>query len=130
MSNAGFALVCTAGAWPVLLFLHALRGLSWQDSAAQAVVVLAVSWGFAGLATWAVATVESEVSRSVLLWGGMVVVLAGVGMMVSWPWHPVHAVQPSAPAWARGACALGSAVFAVGGCWGAGRRVPRLRVEP
>lgn len=126
-SNLAFAALCTAGAWPVLVFLHSLRGTPWQESVGQAVVMLAVSWGFAGVATWLVAAVESEVSRSVLLWGGMVVLLAGAGLVGPWPWHPAHAVQPQAPGWARAICSASSVALGAVSLWALSRRIPRLR---
>lgn len=127
LSNAAFATVCTLGAWPVLLFLQALRTGPWQESLAQAAVLLAVSWGFGGFATWLGVTVESEVSRSVLLWGGIVAFLAGAGLVGSWPWHPANAVRPLAPGWARVTCAASFVGLGVLTLWAVGRRIPRLR---
>lgn len=127
LSNAAFAATCTAGAWPVLLFLQLLRGGPWQDGVWQASVVLAVSWGLAGFATWLVAAVESEVSRSVLLWGGVVGLLAAAGLVGPWPWHPVHAVRPLADAWARAACVGVFLLLGSASVWALARRIPRLR---
>jgi len=127
LSNAAFAATCTAGAWPVLLFLQLLRGGAWQDSTAQAAVVLAVSWGLAGFATWLAAAVESEVSRSVLLWGGLVGLMAGAGLVEPWPWHPAHAVRPGADGLARAACAAAFVGLGAVSLWALARRLPRLR---
>lgn len=127
LSSAAFALLCTAGAWPVLFFLQSLREVPWEESLGQAAVIWAVSWGFAGVATWLVAAVESEVSRSVLLWGGIVALLASAGLVGSWPWHPAYAVQPHAPAWARAVCSGFSVALGATSLWAVGRRIPRLR---
>ncbi|MCS7235664.1 MAG: hypothetical protein RMM30_06790 [Armatimonadota bacterium] len=129
LSDAVFAALCTAATWPVLVFLHALRGSPWPESLAQAAVLLAVSWGFGGVATWLSAAVESEVSRSVLLWGGLAGFLAGAGLVGPWPWHPVHAVRPFGPAWARAACAASLVAVGALGFWGVYRQVVRLRKE-
>ncbi|MER3456206.1 MAG: hypothetical protein C4304_04840 [candidate division GAL15 bacterium] len=125
LSEGVFATVCTAAAWPALLFLHALRAGAWQESVVQAAVVWAVSWGFAGFATWLTSAVESEVSRSVLLWGGILAVLAGAGL--AGPWHPVQAVRPFAPAWARALCAVVFLALGATSFWGVRRRIPRLK---
>jgi hypothetical protein len=127
LSTATFALLCAAAVWPPLWFVHALRGGAWQEAAAQAAVLLAVSWGFGGLATWIAAAVDSEVSRSVLLWGVVVVVLAGAPLVGSWSWHPVHAVLPSAEGWARGVCAASFGLLGVVGLWLVRRHVVRSR---
>ncbi len=127
LSAAGFALVCTLAIWPPLWFAHALRGGSWQEAASQAAVVLAVSWGFAGLGAGIAAAVDSEVSRSVLLWGVVVAVLAGAPLAGSWPWHPLHAVLPSAEGWARGVCAGSFGLLGVVGLWLVRRHVVRSR---
>ncbi len=127
LSSAAFALLCAAGSWPVLFFLQSLREIPLAESLTQAGVVWAVSWGFAGAATWLTAAVESEVSRSVLLWGGIVALLAGAGLVGWWPWHPAYAVQPNAPAWARLACAGFFVAVGALSFWAVGRRIPRLR---
>jgi hypothetical protein len=127
LSTAGFALLCTAACWPLLWFVHALRGGSWEGAASQAAVLLAVSWGFGGVATWIAAAVDSEVSRSVLLWGLVVVVLAGAPLVGSWAWHPAHAVLPSADGWARAVCAASFGLLGVVGLWLVQRHVARSR---
>lgn len=127
LSTAAFALLCAAALWPPLWLAHALRGGSWTEALAQNAVLLAVSWGFGVLGAWVAAAVESEVTRSVVLWGVLVVLLASAPLVGSWPWHPVHAVAPSAEGWARGVCVASFSALGMVGLWLLQRQVVKLR---
>jgi hypothetical protein len=127
IASAVFALYLALAAWPGLLFLHALRDGDGSVAAAQAAVVAAVAWGFAGIGTWLSGAVEGDLVRWLASWGLLLLVFGLLPLLGAPAFQPVLAVQPDAPALLRGLCVVSWLVIGALAFWGSARRVPTLR---
>jgi ABC-type transport system involved in multi-copper enzyme maturation permease subunit len=127
IASAVFAFYLALAMWPGLLFLHALRDGDGSVAVAQAAVVAAVAWGFAGIGTWLSGAVEGDLVRWLASWGLLLFVFGFLPLLGAPAFQPVLAVQPDAPALLRGLCVVSWLVIGALAFWGSARRVPALR---
>lgn len=127
IASAMFALYLALAVWPLLLFLHALRDGGASVAAAQAGVVAAVAWGFAGIGVWLSGVVEGDLLRILATWGLLLVVFGLLPLVGAPAFQPVRAVQPDAPMTMRVLCILSWLLVGTLAFWASARRVPILK---
>jgi hypothetical protein len=127
LASAVFAVHLALAVWPAFFFLHALRDGGASVAAAQAGIVAAVAWGFAGIGIWLSGAIEGDLMRSLALWGLLLGVFGLLPLLGGPAFQPVRAVHPDAPAASQALCVLSWLVIGTLGFWGSARRVPSLR---